>query len=179
MRIFRFLFAALVLAGLSACTTMSPSECKLANWYDVGLRDGLAGEPLSQLDSRTKDCAEAGVPVNTVPYLQGRDQGLQSFCQLDNAVKLGLDGRSYNGVCPAFIDGEFRRRRDLGYEVYSARGQLRSLESRRRELEKKLRDAANDDDRRKAREELSDLDQRFRRARDRQRDAEWALDRLR
>jgi len=175
----KLIFPLLVAGLLSACATMTPQECKVADWSEVGLRDGLAGEPLSQLGERVKDCAEAGVKVNTDQYLRGRQQGLQGYCQLDNATRLGLAGKSYEGVCPAMVDGEFRRRRDLGYEVYEARNQLRSLESRRHDLERRLREATKDDERRRLRDELSMLDQRYARARDRQRDAEWSLDRLR
>lgn len=169
----------LLAALLPGCTTMTPSECKTANWHDVGLRDGLAGEPLSELNARTKSCAEAGVQANATQYLQGRNQGLLSYCRLDNAVRLGLDGKTYQGVCAPGIDGEFRRRYSVGREVYQARSALRSQDSRRRSLEDKLRDAGSDEDRRRLREELSDLDRSLRRARDRLRDAEWALERLR
>lgn len=170
----------LLLAGLlSACSTMSPQECKVANWSEVGLRDGLAGESLSHLSERVNDCAEVGVKVNTAQYLQGRQQGLQEYCQLSNATRLGLDGKEYRGVCPAAIDGEFRRRRDLGYELYDTRNQLRNLDTRRNDLERRLRDASKDDERRRLRDELWSLDQRYARLRDRQRDVEWSLDRLR
>jgi Protein of unknown function (DUF2799) len=164
---------------LPACTTMTPNECKAANWYDVGLRDGLAGAGLSTLNDRTKDCAEARVQPDTVAYLRGRDQGLLSYCRIDNAVRLGLDGKSYGGVCPIGLDAEFRRRYNLGREVHSAHNQLSSEEARRQALEKRLREAASDDDRRKIRDELVEQDYRLRRARDRVRDAEIALDRLR
>ncbi len=158
---------------------MSADECRTANWRDVGLRDGLAGQPLAMLDQRTKACAEAGVTANAPLYLQGRNQGLPEYCRLDNAARLGLQGKTYHGVCAAGIDGEFRRRHALGLEVYRARASLRSMDQRRRTLEDRLADARTDEDRRRWREELRDLDHDQRRARDRVRDAEWALDRLR
>ena len=46
-------------------------------------------------------------------------------------------------------------------------------------LEDRLGDAKTDEERRRWREELRDLDYDQRRARDRVRDAEWTLDRLR
>jgi hypothetical protein len=169
-------FASLALGG---CTPMTPAECKTANWYDIGLRDGIAGQPVSELDDRTRSCAEAGVQANATAYLRGRNQGLLSYCRMDNAVRLGLDGKTYQGVCAPAIDPEFRRRYAVGKEVHSARSGLRSQEGRRRGLEEKLREAGNDEERRRVREELSELDRSTRRARDRLRDAEWALDRLR
>jgi Protein of unknown function (DUF2799) len=169
----------LLMAVLSGCATMSVEECKVAKWGEVGLRDGLAGEPLSKLNSLSKDCADAKVAVDTPAYLQGRDQGLVTYCRLDNATRLGLAGKSYYGACPAPVDTEFRRRFDLGREVYDAREQVRSQDNRRQDLERRLRDAKNDDERKRIRDDLSNLDYSQRRARDRARDAEWALDRLR
>lgn len=169
----------LLVAGLAGCASMTPEECKVARWGEVGLRDGLAGAPLSRLNDIVKDCAEAKVAVNTPAYLQGRDQGLVSYCRIENASQIGLNGGSYGGVCPAAIDGEFRRRFGLGREVYDARAQVRSLDSRRVDLESRLRSATTDEARKRIRDELSDLDRTMRRARDRVRDAEWALDRWR
>ena len=174
-------FLCLVLASsalLGGCATMSADECKVANWSDVGLRDGLDGAALSKLDYRVKDCAEAKVAVDTQRYLQGRDQGLLQFCHLEKAVPLGLNGGSYNGVCPVAIDGEFRRRFRLGRDVFDTRQTVRNLENNVNTAEDRLRVAPNDEERRRAREALRDLDFEIRRARDRQRDAERALDRL-
>ena len=164
---------------LTGCATMSADECKLANWSDVGLRDGLEGAALSRLDARVKDCAEAKVAVDTLRYLQGRDQGLLLFCQIEKAVPLGLKGGSYSGVCPVGIDGEFRRQFRLGRDVFDARHTVQNLEANINGAEDRLRAAPNDEARRRAREALRDLDFEIRRARDRQRDAERALDRLR
>ena len=68
---------------------------------------------------------------------------------------------------------------ELKKVTWPTREQVRNLDSRRMGLERQLRDAQKDDDRRKYRNELSDLDYSLRRARDRVRDAEWALDRMR
>ena len=175
----RFIITLALCLWLTGCATMTPNECKAANWGEVGLRDGLAGAALSVLNDRVKDCAEAQVPVDTPRYLQGREQGLLQFCRIENAAPLGLDGKSYDGVCPATMDAEFRRRFKAGRDVHVARNELRSLESRRGTGEERLRSAANDDDRRRARDALRELDSDMRRARDRVRDAEWVLDRLR
>ena len=167
------------LAFLAGCTTMSADECRAANWSDVGLRDGLEAKTLSLLNDRVKDCAEARVTVDTPRYLQGREQGLLQFCRIENAVPLGLNGKSYQGVCPPAIDPEFRHRYQTARDVFSARTDLRSLESRRATAEERLRNAGNDDERRRARDELRELDLDMVRARDRLRDTERALSRIR
>ena len=182
MRLLHRILMALVMlptVWLAACVTMSADECHVADWGVVGLRDGQGGAPLSLLDDRTKDCAKAGVQVGAVQYLQGREVGLQAYCQIGNAVRQGLSGRGYEGVCAPAIDGEFRRRWRMGMEVYRARSDLAAQDARRRSLELYLRDAQHDDERARIRNELRDLDWRMQGARDHLRNAEWALESLR
>ena len=186
---------------LASCATMTPEECRYANWYDVGWRDGSAGRTLALLNSRIEDCTEASVGVDGNAYLRGRDEGLKCYCRLENAVSVGLAGERYEGVCPAGIDGEFRRRYEIAYKVYAARGEIARIDGRMRSAEDHLhridrdedhrlheaktdderrrihRDA--DDDRRRVRNELRDLDFAALRARDAARAAEWTLSTLR
>jgi hypothetical protein len=197
----RWLSVLILGALLSGCETMSPDECRLANWSDVGLRDGLAGQPLSLLDDRVKDCSKAGNRVDTSLYLAGRERGLQGYCRLENAAPLGLDGKSYAGVCPARIDYEFRRRHQAGYAVHDLRNRVSDLDGRSDRLQRKLREADRDEDkqlkatdrdedrkrirkefderRRGIRIELGELDRALRRSRDELRAAEYTLDKLR
>ena len=186
---------------LSSCAVMTADECRQANWYDIGMRDGSAGETLAKFTDRREACAEARVVADANAYSRGRDMGLRAFCRLDNAVQVGLRGGSYQGVCPAAIDYEFRRRYDIGYAVYRARNEVESVEGRissrehslreaDRDEEKALKAATKDDDRRRIRkdfddkrhrlrDELHDLDRDLRRARERVRDAEAVLYSLR
>ena len=194
---------AVVLVGLfiSGCETMSADECKSANWHDVGMRDGLGGQPLTLLNERAKDCAKVGTRVDNTAYLAGRERGLFSFCRLENAVPLGLNGSSYAGVCPAAIDYEFRRRHSLAYAVHQLRYKVNDIESSSNRLERKLREADKEEDkklkasdkeddrkrirkefddrRRQLRNELRDLDRAMRNTRDDLRGAEYALDSVR
>jgi hypothetical protein len=164
---------------LQSCATISPEECKVAKWNDLGLRDGLAGRPLSRLDDIAKDCAKTTVAVDSRAYLQGRDTGLQTYCQMPNASKLWLEGQSYHGVCPPLVDIEFRRRHAIAYEVHQARENLSSQDRKVRSLERSLADAKTDVDRKRFREELSQMDYSMRRSRDRVRDAELNFERNR
>jgi hypothetical protein len=179
VRLIKAGFVLVVCGFLSACATMTPSECQVADWGAVGLRDGLAGESRGMLDARIKDCAEAGVQVGTVQYQQGRERGLQTYCQLPNAARFGLDGAAYRGVCPLAIDAEFRRRHSLGKAVHDAREEVRNQERRRSAQENKVDKASNEEERRRAREVLREIDRDIRRAENRLREADWALDSLR
>lgn len=194
--------AVLLLASvISGCQTMTKDECQYANWNDIGLRDGLSGQPLSLLSDRVNDCTEAGTRVDTPLYLAAREQGLQSFCRLENAVPLGLSGAGYAGVCPAQVDYEFRQRYQAGYAVHELRNKVGELDNRSDRLQRQLREADHeehqqlkasdkDDDRarirkefderrRHLRRELGELDRAIPHTRDALRAAEYSLDYLR
>ena len=190
----------LLAAAVSGCETMTPNECKTANWRDIGLRDGLKGETMAVLDERVGDCAKAGVRADTDQYLAGRGQGLQQYCRLDNAVPLGLSGGSYSGVCSPMVDVEFRRRHQAARAVHDLRNRLSDLGGRAERAQRRLREADRDEDkqlkaadkeedrkrirkdfderRHQLRQELRDLDRSTRQARDDLRSAEYTLDHL-
>ena len=176
---------------------MTPEQCKHANWVEVGQRDGLEGEPMSTLDDRIKDCKEAGVVVDTGRYVSGREQGLQTYCKLDNALALGLNGAHYAGACPPMIDPAFRRIYEKGRAVDEWRTEVLRLEARSESISRRLFDSGRDerrqvseagkDEERKRlqkefdqrrqqlRLELFELDRSLQRARDALRSAESAL----
>ncbi|MCF8167081.1 MAG: DUF2799 domain-containing protein [Rhodoferax sp.] len=180
---------------------MSPEECKLANWRDVGLRDGVAGYPLSRVGDRAQDCEKVGVVIDTDAYARGRDAGLKSYCRIENAIPLGLNGGTYAGVCPPANGFEFEQRFQAGRAVYDLRSDLSGLDSRIERLEQRLRathhdedqalkEAKNDEERKKVRKsmddrrrdlraDLSETDRRLRRKRDELRYAESALSQFR
>jgi hypothetical protein len=190
-----------LVAFLASCTTMSPEECKVANWRDIGERDGLQGETLGQLDDRAADCAKTGVTVDTQAYMRGRDVGLRSYCRVDNAVPLGLNGSTYAGVCPGVAGEQFLMRYQIARAVHDLRSEVSSLDSRTETLERRLREVSRsedarlkeagsdeerkrvrkalDDERRDIREQLSETDRRLRRKRDELRAAEYDLSNIR
>lgn len=193
----RILPLTVLVAILGGCATMTPEQCQQARWMDVGLRDGLDGQPMSTLDERISDCKKVGVVVDTGRYVTGREQGLQTYCRLDNAISIGLSGGTYAGVCPPVIDAEFRRLYGKGFAVYELRNEVINLDARsttlqrqlrdmERDEDKQLRDAEKDEDRQRIRKdfdqrryrlrnELTELDHRLRRTRDALRLAEMTL----
>ncbi len=200
-RIIAVLLATCCSLLLASCATMSPEECKVADWHEVGQRDGINGQALTHLQSRIEDCAKVGVSVNAQAYRAGRDLGLRSYCRLENAVPLGLNGGYYAGVCPPAIDGPFQQRFQLARSVYDLRNEVNTLDNRIESLERRLRESNHeeekrlkeartdeerrklrksiDDDRREIRNELSETDRRLRRKRDELRSAEYALSNVR
>ena len=171
------LLAAITL--LPACATLDEGECRTADWYDMGVRDGLNGEPASRLHEHNKACAKYGIRPLEPRYFEGRNRGLQEYCRFDNAFQTGLKGQRYQGVCPPAMDREFNRYNDAAYEVYRLRNEAESArdsqdEKQRRLREKKLTDEQRDELRRDIRE----LDRKLDRLRDNLHDRERDLDRL-
>lgn len=145
----------------------------IADWRDVGQRDGMEGKPVTLLSARATACAESNVRVDNAAYLKGREAGLKTFCRFENAVQIGLNGGNYEGVCPAQIDREFRRRFEIGHNVHVARAEVaridsamrtteRRLQSLDRDEDKRMRDAKREDDRRRIRRDIDDERRRLR-----------------
>lgn len=91
-----------LMAGLSGCATLSVEECQVANWYDIGYRDGVAGKSWSELAAHSKACAKAHIVPDQGAWEQGRKAGLKQYCTTDNAYRIGLSGRAFaTSQCPA------------------------------------------------------------------------------
>ena len=54
----------------SGCAAMSVEQCKTANWFNVGEKDGSAGQE-SRLDRYYSSCQKASVVPNQSLYEKG------------------------------------------------------------------------------------------------------------
>jgi hypothetical protein len=106
---------ALVLQG---CASMSKNECLTADWYSIGYESGIRGQRETQISEHRKACAEHGVTPDLARYLQGREAGLQNFCEPRNGYRLGRAGTSYAGVCPPGLESDFLQSYSAGRELY-------------------------------------------------------------
>ncbi|MBV5316513.1 MAG: DUF2799 domain-containing protein [Desulfobulbaceae bacterium] len=168
--------AALLLAG---CATLSREQCQRGDWFGLGITDGQNGQPASRLDQHSRACSEHGIHVDNQQYLNGRAQGLQDYCQIENAFDSGLEGRRYQQVCPPSIDAAFERYNRAAYEVYQIRKELEQVDDRIRDNEHRLWDKdLSDDNRRRIRSTLRDLDRQRDRVRHDLYSSEQYLDRL-
>jgi hypothetical protein len=165
--------------ALAACATMTADECRQANWYDVGLRDGRDGRAAGRLQEHREACAEAQVKPDEARYAQGRQQGLRDYCLPDNAVTAGLAGSSYEGVCPGGSDGLFARNHRAAHAVYEAKRSIADLDSEVSRKEAELRNDKTSDKRRtELRSEIREIDRKRQVARDDLHTAERNLDRV-
>ncbi|MES2053950.1 MAG: DUF2799 domain-containing protein, partial [Pseudomonadota bacterium] len=177
----RALLAAVLLVStlLAGCESLSPAECATADWRQLGVQDGSRGHT-DRIASYYESCAKAGIAVNAAVYRAGRNQGLQSYCQPANALNEGLAGNSYEGVCPAPMDQNFRNIHGIAWRDQDARKTLARLLRQQDQMQAELRDSKTAEDRRRTlRDDLSRSDRRIEEARYAVRDASYQLDRLR
>lgn len=178
MNVFKIMVTGLFLTT-AGCASLSREECLYGDWTGVGVKDGREGEDASRFIRHQDACRQYGVSPDKQEYLAGREQGLQQYCQLENAIETGLQGHRYQSVCPAEIDSTFRRYNDTAYRVYQQREELKSLDSSILSKENALLDKKLSDKERQAiRAEIRNQDQKRQQLRDELYSAERQLDRL-
>lgn len=118
----------LSLALVSGCSTLSEKECRTADWYHLGVRDGQQGERANLLDDHRESCKQYGISPDEHRYHSGRTEGLKQYCRLDNAFRLGMNGTGYTGVCPMEVDAEFRRYNAAALDVSNSRKKIEEID---------------------------------------------------
>jgi hypothetical protein len=124
----------LILAGcvfiLSSCASLSPEQCRNADWRQIGFTDGANGEPASRLQSHASACAKADIKPDLDAYLSGRMEGLLSYCQPENGFEVGRRGRPDNvGDCPPHLRGPFLDQYRQGREINALEGEVQRFRS--------------------------------------------------
>ncbi len=121
--------AALSLAG---CATLTKEECLEGNWHAIGVNDGLDGEPPKHLDEHRRACRPYDIEVDAALWEAGRREGLKSYCTARIGYRVGVDDKTYHGVCPPERAPRFHAGREIGLEVNRL---ARRLASARHEIE--------------------------------------------
>ena len=98
------LLASLLLAG---CKSMSPTECKVADWGRVGHADGTRGESDRRIADYTEDCGKVGVIPNAQLYRYGWDQGIVGEAAVDFIRQFKVD-IALIGISGIEADGTLR-----------------------------------------------------------------------
>ena len=123
------------------------------------------------------ELGQKGLPYNPVCPLQleadfrtGYNKGMQYFCSESKGFELGYQGKAYRYVCPPEFELEFRAGYESGRELYRYESEITSLQKQLKKIEKVIREkeeglyASNlsDEQRRKTRSELKNLDMKYR-----------------
>jgi uncharacterized small protein (DUF1192 family) len=134
------LSAALVALMMAGCSSMSKTECLTMDWRTIGYEDGVAGRRGDHIAHHRKACAKHGVRADLTQYQKGREQGLREYCQPTNGYRVGVNGGSYAGICPAELETAFLDAYEDGHELYTLRSRVSNTEARlyskRRELDR-------------------------------------------
>lgn len=150
----------LVAITLTGCESMSVSECKVADWYRVGLADGAKGESDRHIADYTEDCGKAGVIPNAPRYRHGWDAGIVQFCTAANGWREGVQGHSgKSSVCLGQLGyPAFSRYFDAGLQVYRTQEQMQRNDQESRRLQSRLEASMSDDEKKSLRNDLRRLD---------------------
>jgi len=135
------LFAPLAaLAALSGCASLSESECRNANWEDVGIRDGAAGRPEEYLIEHSKACGKVAVVPDRGAWLHGREQGLERFCVPYRVYQIGEYGGGFDaGICRNFDQDRLISAYENGREVNRLGGELNSIDGEIAQINEQLK----------------------------------------
>lgn len=114
-----------LLTALAGCTSMSPEECKTANWYQVGYQDGLNGHNPNLINNYAEDCGEVGISADNAAWQQGFNNGALIYCSPDNGYSVGVEGREYYGVCSSNL---FLENYQLGRQEYERKQRIEELD---------------------------------------------------
>ena len=179
MNYLKIIFLASLLSLINSCATLSREDCMQGAWFELGLRDGRKGKTFTHLGQHQKACLEYGIRLDKNQYNAGREQGLQDYCLLDNAIEMGLQGRRYQSVCPIEIHATFLRYNQAAYEVYRCQEDLENLDDELFDKENSLlSNKLTDDARSTIRVDIRDLDRERQKIRDDLYSRERRLDNL-
>jgi len=118
----------LLLVGISGCSSISQQECQLGDWYAIGKTDGEQGIAASQFRTYQKECSKHGLNSDYPAYQRGHAAGAIQFCQYDNGIAWGQQGKSYNTLCVGALEAEFKLGYERGRNWYKAKLALENLQ---------------------------------------------------
>lgn len=96
------LIAVLSLMGvLSGCASLTDEECRVADWYQIGVSDGAEGRGTDRIEAHRRACSDVGIAPNAERWLEGRTRGLRLYCTPEKAYRVARGGGSLSSGCTA------------------------------------------------------------------------------
>ena len=83
---------------ISGCASLSPEECKQADWYLIGMTDAQKGYSKLRIDDHRKACAKVQVTPDLFTYQRGHEKGQKTYCTTPNGFAQGAAGTNYQGA---------------------------------------------------------------------------------
>lgn len=108
----------IVLAFFAGCASPAKKACLETDWSKLGYDEGVRGERVGTSLSHRQSCQREGVPPDILQYEQGRRQGLEKYCTIENGQALGARGGLYLGVCPPDLEASFKAAYHDGLQIH-------------------------------------------------------------
>lgn len=142
---------ALIAATLAvgACASMSPEECVVADWRQIGLQDGNAGYNNQQLARHQKACTKVNITPDFNQYRIGYQAGLKNYCQPQNVFSLAMQGRGDINVCPSHQQALLAPFYHVPLDYVEAKKEVDNQIENLERIDRHLRDKLSDDERRR------------------------------
>lgn len=161
---FAIVVAWILLAG---CATMSPEECAVADWQQLGERDGRTGKSPDYFARRAQDCAEAGFEAERDAWQHGWDRGIADYCTPRRGFHEGREGSGYQHICPGELEPAFLDGYETGLAIHQAEDAIEDTEGKIERTRKRLAELRESErpDRKalgQARQRLEELEQDLR-----------------
>lgn len=161
---------AAAVAALGGCASMSESECQRADWYQKGVQDGRDGQTRDRVEDHAKACGKVGISPDEARWQSGWSEGVRRYCRPLNGWQLGIKGEFYRGVCADQPQGEdFENNYQTAKRIYDLGQQIDRNYREMQRLERDLADAKTDEERKRLRGLLREMDIEQQRLRQRQR----------
>lgn len=145
MRYRSMLLLLVAVGSIIACAQATVRDCHDADWFGIGLRDGLAGVPGDIFEVYRNTCGDAELAPDREAYENGRLEGLGVFCTDASGFRTGRASKVYHHVCPPELEKEFLTGRARGMrlqgcaaEIYVFEQHLTSLEEALKQREERL-----------------------------------------
>lgn len=121
----------MLLALSTGCATLEEKQCRTTDWREQGRSDGANGYESTRPGDHGEACSRYGIaPDPAAAYRAGRDEGLEQYCALDNAMRLGMNGNGYNQVCAGPNGEMFSQVYRRGLVLHAIRADMQELQSR-------------------------------------------------
>ena len=137
------------------------STCIQPDWYELGRRDGLKGQPIEKLEIYRRECPSKSAVEPEALYTNGRNAGLVEFCTLENAFEMGRQGLNYSPVCSSLIEPRFLESMERGKAARLLEEKSQWLNTEIETLSDKIERSENPNERKNFQGELELLKQRL------------------
>lgn len=123
---------------ITSCATMSPNECKNADWKSIGYTDGSRGRAV-RLSKHADACAKVQITPDKTVYMSGYKRGEKVYCTYDSGLGKGSSGGDISDIClTSGLKENFQKGYKKGKKIYAKKQQIEAKEREINSFNKKI-----------------------------------------